>query len=280
MDHEQLKELLPIEALGRLEGEEARELEAHLREGCDECDAELRSFRETLAAMALSEAGEGPADRIWRKLEQRMTPAMLESAPIARKADRPWSRTTEPAGRPGVARGWRVATAVSIAAAIVLAIVAGNFANQLNTTQRDNSTQLAALETQVHQLSQQLLQRNRELVSLRNQVAAAGALTQTMLAPDLRTIKLGPLPPAPDAAGLVAISTSRDQTLLEVAGLPPAPAGKAYELWWIRAKSGPVRAALFTPGPHGTAIVPDDDTAGGRDHPRQRDHARTGRGRR
>lgn len=257
MDHEQLKELLPLEAMGRLEGEEAREMSAHLHAGCDECEGELRSFRETLAAMALTEAGEGPADRIWRKLEPRIMPAPLHpGARAARANNHRAARAIERAARPGVARGWRVATAVSVAALIVAAIIAGSFANQLNITQTENSAQLTALETQIHQLGDQLAQRDHELVSLRNQVAAAGELTRAVLAPDLRTIKLGPLPPAPDAAGLVAISASRDQSLLEVAGLPPAPADKAYELWWIGSKSGPVRAALFTPGPHGGAIVP------------------------
>ncbi len=230
---------------------------AHLYAGCDECNAELRSFRETLGAMALTEAGEGPADRVWRKLEQRMTPGRAEatSRPL-RGGSRPAARPGARVARPGVSRGWRVTTAVSIAALVVLAIIAGDFASRLNTTQSKDSARLAALESQVRQLTGQLAERNRELVSLRGQIAAAGELTRAVLAPDLRTIKLGPLPPAPDAAGLVAISASRNQSMLEVTGLPQAPADKAYELWWIGSKSGPVRAALFTPGPHGGAIVP------------------------
>ncbi|MGH8014141.1 MAG: anti-sigma factor domain-containing protein, partial [Candidatus Binataceae bacterium] len=70
-----------------------------------------------------------------------------------------------------------------------------------------------------------------------------------------RTIKLGPLPPAPKAAGVLAFSPSRGHAMLQVAGLPRPPQGKQYELWWIGAKSGPVEAALFTPGPHGAATV-------------------------
>ena len=42
MDHQAIKDLLPFAALDRLEPDEARALQEHLRTGCDECEAELR----------------------------------------------------------------------------------------------------------------------------------------------------------------------------------------------------------------------------------------------
>jgi len=133
--------------------------------------------------------------------------------------------------------------------------MARDLAYQLASARHDAAEQIAALQGQALDLSRQLASRDRELASLRNEVATRAQLTQAILAPDLRTIKLGPLPPAPDAAGLVAISNARGQSLLEVAGLPQPQPDKAYELWWIGAKSGPVRAALFRPGPGGGAII-------------------------
>ena len=44
MDHQAIKDLLPLAALDRLEPDEARELKEHLRAGCDECEAELREL--------------------------------------------------------------------------------------------------------------------------------------------------------------------------------------------------------------------------------------------
>ena len=50
MDHAQIKELIPLKALSRLEGDEARAVDEHLAAGCDECERELASFNEALAA--------------------------------------------------------------------------------------------------------------------------------------------------------------------------------------------------------------------------------------
>src|SRR6202020_2544706 len=60
MDHDRLKELLPLEALGSLDGEDARVMAAHLAEGCDECQAELGTFRGALAAVGAAAAGGPP----------------------------------------------------------------------------------------------------------------------------------------------------------------------------------------------------------------------------
>src|SRR5258708_32345407 len=81
MDQEQVKEIVALEAVDRLDGEEARALAAHLAEGCDECQAELLSYREALAAMAVSTAGAGPADRIWQRLESRLAAGEIGAAP-------------------------------------------------------------------------------------------------------------------------------------------------------------------------------------------------------
>jgi anti-sigma-K factor RskA len=43
--------------------------------------------------------------------------------------------------------------------------------------------------------------------------------------------------------------------MLEVSGLPPTPDDKEYEVWWIGAKQGPLRAGLFEPLSSGATIV-------------------------
>jgi anti-sigma-K factor RskA len=157
--------------------------------------------------------------------------------------------------RGATARGWRVATAIASAAGFVFALAAGILANRVAKVEQRDSARLAALESEARHLSRVLSDRDRQVVSLRNELATRGQLMRAVLAPDLRTIKLGPLKPAPDAAALVAVSESRGQAVLQVAGLPQPPAGKQYELWWIGARSGPVRAAVFSPGANGAATI-------------------------
>jgi anti-sigma-K factor RskA len=253
MDHDRLKELLPLEALGALDGEDARAMAAHLAEGCDECQAELRSLRETMAAYAIGVTGAGSADRIWQRVERRLATA---AAPIATAvSDRPASRASDRPIREGVTRVWRVAAVAASAAAILLAVMSGNYAKQIELLRQDDAARFVALDRQTRELASQLEDRNRELATLRDQVSVSGQLTQAVLAPDARIIRLGPLAPAPDAAGLVAIAPASNRAVLHVAGLPQAPPGKEYELWWIGSKSGPIKAALFEPAAHGDATV-------------------------
>jgi anti-sigma-K factor RskA len=257
MDHDQLKDLLPLEALGSLDGDDARTMAAHLAEGCDECHAELRSFREALATMAIAEAGEGSTDRVWQRLQNRL--AAGEAEPVVAVGiaqDRLGGRSMDRAARPGVSRGWRIAAvAAASIAAIALAVMNSNYASQIAATRQQDSARIAALDRQVRSLAAELEDRNRELATLRDQVSTSGQLTQAVLAPDARMIRLAPLAPAPDAAGLVAVTPSRHQAMLQVAGLPTPPPGKEYELWWIGSKSGPVKAALFAPTTRGEATV-------------------------
>ena len=256
MDHDQLKELLPLEALGSLDGDEARAMAAHLAEGCDECQSELRAFREALAAMAISEAGDGPADRIWQRLESRLAAGKAQAAPGTDAAhDRPAARTTDRALRPGVSRGWRIAAVAASAAAIAFAIMSSNYATEIAATKNESAARIAELDRQARSRAIELEDRKRELAALHDQISISGQLTEAVLAPDARVIKLRPLAPAPDAAGLVAVTPSRNHAILQVAGLPTPPPGKEYELWWIGARSGPVKAALFEPSAHGDATV-------------------------
>jgi anti-sigma-K factor RskA len=254
MDHDRLKELLPLEALGTLDGEDARAMAAHLAEGCDECEAELRSFREALAAMAIAAVDDGPSDRIWERLDRRLQSTAADPAAHTVN-DRPAGRATDRPARDGVSRAWRIVAVAASVASIALAVTIGNYATRIVAIREENSSRLAALEMQSRALASQLEDRNRELATLRDQISVSGRLTQAVLAPDARIIRLGPLPPAPDASGIVAVAPARNQAVLQVAGLPQPPPGKEYELWWIGSKSGPVKAALFAPAADGEATV-------------------------
>ncbi|HEX3409820.1 MAG TPA: anti-sigma factor, partial [Candidatus Binataceae bacterium] len=160
-----------------------------------------------------------------------------------------------PTAAPGVSRGWRVAAVAASAAALAFAVTSGNNASQSAAIRTHDSARIAALEHQASSLARELEDRNRDLAAMRDQGALRGQLVQAVLAPDARMIRLAPLPPAPDSAGLVAVTPSRNRAVLQVAGLPTPPPGKEYELWWIGSKSGPVKAALFAPGAQGEATV-------------------------
>ena len=90
MDHAEIKDLIPLKALSRLDGDEARAVDEHLAARCDECERELASFNEALAEMAIADVGaDGPSDRIWGRLQARLD----ASRPAQRIEDRSTART-------------------------------------------------------------------------------------------------------------------------------------------------------------------------------------------
>ena len=155
MDHQAIKDLLPLAALDRLEPDEARVLQEHLRAGCDECEAELRELREVAASLALSleqeSSEEGSEDRIWQRLEARLHAATAEPGrPAAREAD---SARRPARGRVGA---WRAATAVMAAGIVGIAIYAGQISDRLRRANEEHQQQIASMDSQIAGLNAEL----------------------------------------------------------------------------------------------------------------------------
>jgi anti-sigma-K factor RskA len=245
MDHAEIKELIPLKALSRLDGDEARAVDDHLAARCDECERELASFNEALAAMAMVEGGDDiPSDRIWSRLQARID------------ANRPPKRTEDRSVR-GSSRGRGLAIFGSAAAAAVVAIVVSYaFLNsQLRNNTSETSNEIAALTAKVIELERNLDTTGDQLAALQARVAQTTDLTLASLGPDARVARLAGLPAAPSASGTVALNHSQGTAMLEVNGLPPTPDDKQYEVWWIGEKQGPLRAGIFEPLSHGSTIV-------------------------
>ncbi|MFI5353159.1 MAG: anti-sigma factor [Candidatus Binatales bacterium] len=245
MDHQALKDLLPLAAIGKLDPEEDRALAEHLRSRCDACEGELRGFRETAAALALAgdDTGRDSEARIWNRLRARLDASTSEneSAPIARR-DRAF--TDRPAAPRPHSRRWQMATGVSTAAALAAAIYAGVIMRS-SAIQHD---QLASLADRVSASRAELAGARQETAALKQVLVERAHLEQTLMAPDLQITRLKPLDLAPGASAMVAASRSAHTAVLQANAMPPAPAGKTYELWWITKETGPVAAGLFQAG--------------------------------
>jgi anti-sigma-K factor RskA len=245
MDHAAIRDLLPLKALDRLEGDEARAVDEHLAAGCDECQRELASFNEALAAMALAEAGDGPADRVWNNLQSRLDAA---GRPDARIVDRP---QREPARRQ------RFAMLGSAAAAALIAIVVSSilFTARMRRLTSDTSDEIAALTARLIVVQRDLDTTGDKLAALQTRIEQTTDLTLASLGADARVAHLNGLAPAVTAAGTVAISRAQGTAILHVSGLPPVPDGSEYEVWWIGKNRGPLKAGLFEPSSQGGTIV-------------------------
>ncbi len=92
MNHQEIKELLPLYALGGLEAESVAAVERHLSESCDSCSVEFRQWQEIvgLIPLGLTPSGPSPAvkDRLMARVRQDLGAKVIPLQP--RRKRRVW----------------------------------------------------------------------------------------------------------------------------------------------------------------------------------------------
>jgi anti-sigma-K factor RskA len=249
VEHAEIKNLIPLKALDRLEGEEVAVVDEHLAAGCDECERELASFNEALAAMAAAEGGgDESADRVWNRLQARLDAERDASRAPRRVEDR---ATREPSR----GRVFAMISSAAVAAVVAIVVSAIFYNSRAQTASKETSSEIAALTARVVDVQRKLDATGDQVAALQAKVAQTTDLTLASLGPDARIARLAGLAPSPSANGTVAVSHSQGTAMLEVSGLPPTPDEKEYEVWWIGEKQGPIRAGMFEPLSNGATIV-------------------------
>ncbi len=253
MTHAEIKDFLAFAALDRLTPDEIHALEAHLREGCAECPADLAEYREAVGSIAFALEPAATEDRIWNSLQSRLAATVPQAVRGTSGSQMREAGGRRASGRIGM---WRAATAAAAAAAIVLAVYAGVLTSQVHRIAGAYQQEFVVIAGQVTGMRGQLDSARAQVATLEGVLNDRHRLDRVLLSPDLRLIRLDPLPPAPQASALVAISEARHAAMIQALKLPPTPAGKTYELWWITRQSGPVKAGLFTVAKENTVIAP------------------------
>jgi len=99
-----------------------------------------------------------------------------------------------------------------------------------------------------------LAQLQQEAAAIKEELDRQQAIVTLLQDPATRFVSLGALEPAGGAtARMVWLKTTGG--LLVVRGMPPTPAGKAYELWAIPPGGSPIPAGVFTVDAKGTASL-------------------------
>lgn len=253
MTHDELKELLPLKALQRLDPDEERALTAHLAEGCNECERDLGSFHEALGSLAMASpvrSGDS-TDRIWRLIEPRL------GAETTGAGDRPASRAHDPALRPAARShiAARIAAVLGVVVAIALSITILNLERGLQAARNTTNFEVAALRARIDYLQSGLEAASVRISDLKNQLSLTSSLTLVALSPNTRFAHLVGMPAAPKASATLAYNHNSHTAFMQITGLPPAPVDKVYEAWWIARGGGPIRAGLFEIPAEGVAKV-------------------------
>lgn len=154
---------------------------------------------------------------------------LTHAAPAAEPAPRVRDRILRDARRVRPMTGRRPVLAWVVAAAsVVLALVAGN------AYRRERAAGEVA---------------KRALAGTRDSLAARDSLIATLLSPDVGTAGLAATGQPPSAR--LFWVPSRHRVVMAVYRLPPAPAGRTYQLWAI-AKGKPVSLGIFNTAPDGS----------------------------
>jgi anti-sigma-K factor RskA len=246
---DEIRDDLPLYALGALDAEERVAVEAALADDA-ELARELREWRELVGLMALEAPSAAPPD-----LKDKLLARVRGAAPVAVPTAAP-TATKVARRRLG---GWTAPLAA--AAAAVFAIAAYREIGHRAELARANQTiaglqgSVRTMQTTLDTVSATLKQREGDVNALRLALAQAQEALSVVQQPNLQMVALRETKDAPPAAGHVLLSPPTGKALFYAFDLPPAPPDKVYELWWITEKDGPVRAAVFHPDERGIGRV-------------------------
>ena len=213
MNRDEIGELAAAYALGGLEAEDRARFETLLRAGDHEATAALREFEGTLADLAAA-TPETPPPAVKAALMER-----IAAAPPATRAPPRQRRAIWPVVLSG-------AMAAGLAAIVVGWSVSSTYEKRLDALARD-AEQLKA--------------------DLRGQQTVIAILRD----PATQMVALAGQAPAPTARARMMWHAKAGGVFV-AAGLPEAPAGKAYQLWAIAGTNAPVSAGVFTVDAAGT----------------------------
>lgn len=227
MVHNVYKEMIPARALSALDQAEARALDNHLSE-CAECRMELQEWEATAAAMAVSANPQEPSPEVRERIliEIREDLSAPQVIPFRSTTRNLWSSF----GSLG-----------AMAAVVLLAVLIVG---------------LIVLWRQNQVAQEHLAGISRELETARKDLERQNEFFQLVRRPGAKMVELAGKNPAVGANGMLAYDLS-GQALLIANGLPSAPQGKEYQLWFIVEGRPPMPGKTFAPDNKGSATMKD-----------------------
>lgn len=273
MNHEDYKQMIALHALDAFDDEgERRALEAHLAE-CAECRAELDALRHAAASLAYATPAAAPAPALRAQILARIKSLPQQDAEDTRAASSDngaatSTTTTSSSSAPTAtnaaavaasnvsafdefakrreAREVKVSRRLLVFGALAASLaVAALLLSLLMLWQRNNR-----LQNEIAQLSANANQTAQELARTR-------ADRELLAAPEAHTATLAGTKMAARARARLTYDERTGRAMLMAADLPPAPAGKAYQLWFIAEGKPPMPGHVFQTDASGHAEMHD-----------------------
>lgn len=254
MTHEDYRELLAANALTALDAEDVRALDTHLR-SCVDCRSEMGEWEETVAFLALDAAPLEPSPQLRERI--------LASVRAAGRSEKLINDRAEARAKPGVGVPESAGDSRDDSNVLAFERSPGNLWTSLGSFGAIAATLLlAALIISLLVLWQQNRATKKELARLSTEMQQAKAqldheraVVQLLTSPDAHMARLAGTNVAPGAHAMLAYDKN-GHAMLMAKGLPAAPAGKAYQLWYIMGGK-PMPGKMLTTDRAGNAMLED-----------------------
>jgi anti-sigma-K factor RskA len=237
MVHEEYREMLSAHALAALDHESEHALNEHLSQ-CATCREELDQWNASAAALALAANPAEPSpsvrERILDQIRADAQNAQPESSKIVAGPQ------VLPFKQPPRNFWQSIGSLGAIAAAVIFAALLVSLI-MLWKQNREAHAELTKLSNETKTLQEDLARKNKTL--------------QMLAAPGTRMAELSATNMAPGASAKLAFDKN-GHAMLMAKGLPAAPRGKAYQLWYIVGNK-PMPGKVFTPDSTGNGVLED-----------------------
>lgn len=239
-------------ALGALSQHDARAFESHVREGCTVCELDLNQFEMTAGILALAVEPVAPPaylrDILTARIQREDTEQSLP-APVIPFPDRPAPSLHEPRPSSRASTSFGVLLPWAAAAALLVAFI---FSLAMWRSEH------RALQAEAERTRDALAGNIRLKAQLDKEAASATELTEVnsvLSSTQWRIIPLAGQEPASSSSAKIYWDIPGKRWVV-TADLPPAPAGKVYQLWFVTADAK-ISAGLINPDAtgHGFAVV-------------------------
>ena len=210
-----LQEQASLYAAGAMTDTERLEYQRHLEDDqCAVCQAEVNELQAAASMLAFTAPSGAPSPAVRERLMEQ-----------ARSAA---SRAESGSSMPFLRRSWTELIAVAAAlGAMAFAFAAIRSSSELRQLNSELTSRIAQLEVQ--------LVRARTYIS-------------TMTSPEVRVVNLAGQGTNVQASGRLFGDMKQNRWFLYAKDLPPVPADKTYELWFVPKTGNPVKAAVFNTG--------------------------------
>jgi anti-sigma-K factor RskA len=244
MVHEEYKEMISAHALAALDRQDELALNQHLSE-CAACRDELDRWNETAAALAFGANGVEPSPQVRANLLKNIRAEARSGQPQLRETKTsPTDSRTDSNILPFNQAPRNIWSSIGSLGAIAAALVFAALLISLIVLWQQNRT----MKNDVARLSTEMQKAQQEL-------AVERSARQLLTTPGAKMAELSGTKMAPGAHAMLAYDKT-GHAMLMAKGLPVAPSGKAYQLWFIVGNK-PMPGKVFTTDGAGNGTVQD-----------------------